>query len=117
MSDADLRLALAPAGFFRRALGGAQSGPPTAPGTSRTWFKSMMSLSPRIAARTPPAPSPDAILLLSPRRANHTALQQALQPLIGKIDVTTMQEANLRAAGSASPDAVARWLWEQISKR
>src|SRR6202035_4519815 len=39
-------------------------------------------------------PPYDAILLLSPRRANDTALQQALRPLIGKIDVTTMQEAN-----------------------
>jgi osmoprotectant transport system permease protein len=62
-------------------------------------------------------PPYDAILLLSPRRAKDTALQQALQPLLGKIDVATMQEANLRAAGSASPDAVARWLWEQIGKR
>jgi osmoprotectant transport system permease protein len=62
-------------------------------------------------------PPYDAILLLSPRRANDGALKQALQPLLGKIDVATMQEANLRAAGSASPDVVARWLWEQIEKR
>jgi osmoprotectant transport system permease protein len=62
-------------------------------------------------------PPYDAILLLSPRRANDAALKQALQPLLDKIDVATMQEANLRAAGSASPDAVARWLWDQIGKR
>jgi len=62
-------------------------------------------------------PPYDAIVMLAPRRANDTALQQALQPLLGKIDVATMQEANLRAAGSASPDAVARWLWEQIGGR
>jgi osmoprotectant transport system permease protein len=62
-------------------------------------------------------PPYDAIVMLAPRRANDTALQQALQPLLGKINVATMQEANLRAAGSASPDVVARWLWEQIGKR
>ena len=31
-----------------------------------------------------------------------------------------MREANLRAGGNdaqSSPDAVARWLWEQIGKR
>ncbi len=53
-------------------------------------------------------PPYDAILLLAPRRANDAALKQALQPLLGKIDVATMQEANLRAAGSASSDVVAR---------
>jgi len=62
-------------------------------------------------------PPYDAIVLLSPRRADDAALKQALQPLLGKLDVATMQEANLRAAGSASPDVVARWLWEQIGKR
>ena len=62
-------------------------------------------------------PPYDAIVMLAPRRANDAALQQALQPLLGKIDVATMQEANLRAAGSASPDAVARWLWEQVGGR
>jgi osmoprotectant transport system permease protein len=62
-------------------------------------------------------PPYDAILLLSPRRAGDAALKAALQPLVGKIDITTMQEANLRAGGSqgaASPDTVARWLWEKV---
>jgi osmoprotectant transport system permease protein len=43
-------------------------------------------------------------------------LREALQPLIGRIDIAAMREANLRAAGgdsNASPDAVARWLWEK----
>ena len=43
----------------------------------------------------------------------------ALQPLLGKIDIADMREANLRAAGGdvrQSPDAVARWLWEKIGK-
>lgn len=65
-------------------------------------------------------PPYDAIVLISPKRANDTKLRDALQPLLGKIDITTMREANLRAAGGnadSSPDAVARWLWEKISKR
>jgi osmoprotectant transport system permease protein len=59
-------------------------------------------------------------VLISPKRANDKKLRDALQPLLGKIDIATMREANLRAAGGnsdSSPDAVARWLWEQISKR
>ena len=65
-------------------------------------------------------PPYDAIVLLSPRRAGDEALRGALQPLLGKIDIATMREANLRAAGgdgASSPDAVARWLWERIAKR
>lgn len=62
-------------------------------------------------------PPYDAILLLSPQRADDAALQAALRPLIGKIDIATMREANLRAGGSqgaASPQTVARWLWEKV---
>jgi osmoprotectant transport system permease protein len=62
-------------------------------------------------------PPYDAILLLAPKRAGDEALQAALKPLLGKIDITTMREANLRASGgdaAASPDAVARWLWQRI---
>ena len=62
-------------------------------------------------------PPYDAILLIAPKRADDQALRQALQPLIGRIDIAAMREANLRAAGgdgNASPDAVARWLWEKI---
>ena len=65
-------------------------------------------------------PPYDAIVLLSLRRAGDKALRGALQPLLDKIDIATMREANLRAAGgdgASSPDAVARWLWERIAKR
>jgi osmoprotectant transport system permease protein len=65
-------------------------------------------------------PPYDAMLLLAPKRAHDQALQAALQPLLGKIDIATMREANLRAAnggGASSPDAVARWLWQKIDKR
>jgi osmoprotectant transport system permease protein len=64
-------------------------------------------------------PPYDAILLLAPKRASDTALREALQPLLGKITLTAMREANLRAAagdGASSPAAVARWLWESVSK-
>ncbi len=65
-------------------------------------------------------PPYDAILLLAPKRASDQALRDTLQPLLGRIDIATMREANLRAAGGggeSSPDAVARWLWEKIAKR
>ncbi|WP_407117955.1 glycine betaine ABC transporter substrate-binding protein [Bradyrhizobium sp. LMG 9283] len=65
-------------------------------------------------------PPYDAILLLAPKRAGDERLKTALQPLLGKIDIATMREANLRASGNdanSSPDAVARWLWEQIGRR
>jgi osmoprotectant transport system permease protein len=64
-------------------------------------------------------PPYDAVVLLSPRRKDDAALKAALQPLLGKIDIATMREANLRGAGnnaSSSPDAVARWLWSRIGK-
>jgi osmoprotectant transport system permease protein len=62
-------------------------------------------------------PPYDAIVLLAPKRAEDQALKAALAPLLGKIDIATMREANLRAAGNdatSSPDAVARWLWEKV---
>jgi osmoprotectant transport system permease protein len=65
-------------------------------------------------------PPYDAIVLLSPKRAEDQALRAALTPLLGRIDIATMREANLRASGNdatSSPDAVARWLWEKIGKR
>jgi osmoprotectant transport system permease protein len=65
-------------------------------------------------------PPYDAIILISPKRANDQTLRDALQPLLGKIDIAAMREANLRAAGgdgASSPDTVARWLWDKISKR
>jgi osmoprotectant transport system permease protein len=65
-------------------------------------------------------PPYDAIVLLAPKRAGDEKLKAALQPLLGRIDISAMREANLRAAGndaSSSPDAVARWLWEKAGKR
>jgi osmoprotectant transport system permease protein len=64
-------------------------------------------------------PPYDAIVLLSPKRAGDQALRDALTPLLGKIDIAAMREANLRAAGgdgASSPSSVARWLWEKIGK-
>jgi osmoprotectant transport system permease protein len=59
-------------------------------------------------------PPYDAIVLLAPERENDAALRDALTPLLGKIDIATMREANLRASGSQSAADVARWLWEKI---
>ncbi|MDH2404768.1 glycine betaine ABC transporter substrate-binding protein [Bradyrhizobium sp. SSUT18] len=64
-------------------------------------------------------PPYDAILLLAPKRAGDERLKTALNPLLGKIDISTMREANLRAAGNdanSSPDAVGKWLWEKVGK-
>ncbi|MET0720653.1 MAG: ABC transporter permease/substrate-binding protein [Tardiphaga sp.] len=61
-------------------------------------------------------PPYDAIMLLSPKRANDVTLRAALQPLLGAIDIAAMREANLRAADNSSPDVVARWLWDKIGK-
>ena len=61
-------------------------------------------------------PPYDAIMLVSPRRANDAALVDALSPLAGAIDVELMRAANLRATGAgASPNNVARWLWGEIA--
>ena len=65
-------------------------------------------------------PPYDAIVLLSPKRANDAKLREALQPLLGRIDIAAMREANLRAAGgdsASSPDAVARWLWDSRARK
>ncbi|MBR0784082.1 glycine betaine ABC transporter substrate-binding protein [Bradyrhizobium iriomotense] len=65
-------------------------------------------------------PPYDAILLLAPKRAGDERLQAALKPLLGRIDITTMREANLRASGNdanSSPDAVAKWLWGKVGKQ
>jgi osmoprotectant transport system permease protein len=65
-------------------------------------------------------PPYDAVVLLSPKRAGDQALQGSLKPLLGRIDIADMREANLRANGNdaaASPEAVARWLWEEVGGR
>ncbi len=62
-------------------------------------------------------PPYDAIVLIAPKRADDEGLREALSPLLGRIDIDAMRAANLRAAGgdgNASPDAVARWLWDRI---
>jgi len=64
-------------------------------------------------------PPYDAVLLLAPTRAHDEALQAALRPLLGRIDIAAMREANLRASGSnaeSSPASVARWLWDKINR-
>lgn len=65
-------------------------------------------------------PPYDAVVLIAPKRANDTKLRNALQPLLGRIDIAAMREANLRASGgngTNSPDAVARWLWNKIANK
>lgn len=65
-------------------------------------------------------PPYDAILLLAPKRVGDERLKAALSPLLGKIDIATMREANLRASGNdatSSPDVVAKWLWEKVGKQ
>ncbi|MEH2540587.1 ABC transporter permease/substrate-binding protein [Bradyrhizobium sp. AZCC 1699] len=65
-------------------------------------------------------PPYDAIVLLAPKRTNDEALRKSLTELLGKIDIATMREANLRASGNdaaSSPDAVAQWLWEKVGRK
>ncbi|MGE5536510.1 MAG: ABC transporter permease, partial [Acidobacteriota bacterium] len=59
----------------------------------------------------------DAIVLLSPRRANDKRLAAALEPLIGAIPVDLMRAANLRASTKNTlPKDVAAWLWQAVQK-
>jgi osmoprotectant transport system permease protein len=63
-------------------------------------------------------PPYDAILLLSPKRADDQTLIAALTPLVDAIPVSVMREANARASnGDTTPDAVARWLWERAGRK
>ena len=55
----------------------------------------------------------DAVILLSPRRARDPVITRALTPLIGKISVEQMREANLmvdRDSDKASPQEAAKFL-------
>ncbi len=64
-------------------------------------------------------PSYDAIVLLSPRVADDAALVEALQPLLGAIDVETMREANYavdRQDDKWSPARAGEWLLEQLGR-
>ncbi len=65
-------------------------------------------------------PPYDALVLLSPKRAQDRALQDALRPLLGSIDVTSMREANKRAAtpgAESSASRVAQWLWDRVRRK
>ncbi|HZP71128.1 MAG TPA: ABC transporter permease/substrate-binding protein [Pseudolabrys sp.] len=62
-------------------------------------------------------PPYDAILLLSPRRADDKRLADALESLVGAISVETMREANARAAEGASPEETARSLLRSLGRR
>jgi osmoprotectant transport system permease protein len=63
-------------------------------------------------------PPYDAILLVSPRRANDARLAGVLGQLVDAIPVTLMREANARAAsGKETPDGVAAWLETRIARR
>jgi osmoprotectant transport system permease protein len=65
-------------------------------------------------------PPYDAILLISPRKADDAAFLAALRPLIGAIDVTAMREANFRASAgqdAVTPDQAARWLWDKVQRK
>jgi len=64
-------------------------------------------------------PPYDAILLLSPRRAEDAKFRSALEPLIGRISTKRMREANLsvsRAADQRTPEQAAEELWRDIAK-
>ena len=58
-------------------------------------------------------PGYDAVLLASPAHAQEQRFLAALRPLVGRIPVTVMREANYmvdRDDRKASPEAAARWL-------
>lgn len=58
-------------------------------------------------------PSYDAILMVSPQRANDARFVAALQPLVGRIPVEAMRQANYmvdRDTDKATPEEAARWL-------
>jgi osmoprotectant transport system permease protein len=58
-------------------------------------------------------PPYDAIILLSPARAEDQTLKRALEPLVGALPIALMREANLRVdrdEDKLSPGEAARWL-------
>ena len=65
-------------------------------------------------------PPYDAIVLLSPARANDPILLRALTPLIGAIPIDVMRQANYmvdRDKGRVAPPQAARWLESEIHLR
>jgi osmoprotectant transport system permease protein len=62
-------------------------------------------------------PGYDAILLLSPGHARDARFQSALRPLIGRVPVAVMREANYlvdRDTDKQSPENAARWLEKRV---
>ena len=62
-------------------------------------------------------PSYDALLLVAPRRAKDAAFTAALAPLVGRIPVAAMREANYqvdRDTGKRTPDQAADWLARRL---
>ncbi len=65
-------------------------------------------------------PPYDALILLSPARADDIAFQDALRPFLGAISADNMRRANEmvdRDHNKVPPRAAARWLREQIAER
>lgn len=65
-------------------------------------------------------PSYDALLLANGTRARDPRFVAALRPLVGAIPVAAMREANYmvdRDRDKQSPEAAARWLDDQLSRR
>ena len=65
-------------------------------------------------------PPYDAILLVSPKRAQDEKFIAALKPLLGAIDVDLIREASLlvdRPQNKQTPEGAARWLKTKIEKR
>jgi osmoprotectant transport system permease protein len=63
-------------------------------------------------------PSYDALVLISPKRAGDARLAAALQPLIGRVPVERMREANLmvdRDQDKRSPAQAAQWLQRTLT--
>ena len=62
-------------------------------------------------------PPYDAVLLVAPARADDAVLRRALQPVVGRIPIELMREANMlvdRDEDKATPLAAAVWLAERI---
>jgi osmoprotectant transport system permease protein len=62
-------------------------------------------------------PPYDAVLLIAPARADDAVLRRALQPVVGRIPIELMREANMlvdRDEDKATPLAAAVWLAERI---
>ncbi|MEH3046083.1 ABC transporter permease/substrate-binding protein [Sphingomonas adhaesiva] len=62
-------------------------------------------------------PGYDAILLVAPARRDDARFREALRPLIGRIPVTAMREANYRVdrdRDKQTPEAAAAWLAQRV---